>query len=295
MVRWYKDTYLMRSFERRHRKLAALIAEIQEGRLSESRSHAGSGAWTGWTTSSKPAPPTRTPRRRTPLHRGEGPRRRRQRRSVQDPFAKLLLRSRQSLTHTVARSAISMPPSEIRVNHDPIIEEVRAIREQMAAWAGYNIHALCEEARRRPPVDDRPIAKLRPRLLPHRQPINHAAQTPSAAVTIRNPADPSRTWEALFLVDTGATDCVAPRPALEAIGLTPRGQRVYELADGRRLKVDVAVAEIEFMGQIVGATIIYGDPGTEPLLGRTALESVGIAVDPTNQRLKRLPGPASRN
>ena len=108
-------------------------------------------------------------------------------------------------------------------------------------------------------------------------------------VTVRNPAEPSKSWEALFLVDTGATDCLVPRPALEAIGLTPRGQRVYELADGRRLKVDVTVAEIEFMGEIVGGTIIYGEPDTEPLLGVTALESVGIEVDPTNQRLKRLP------
>ena len=181
------------------------------------------------------------------------------------------------------------------MNHDPIIEEVRAIREQMAARAGYSIHALCEQARNRPSVDDRPIAKLKPRLLPYRQPSNHAERAPHVTVTIRNPADPSRTWEALFLVDTGATDCVAPRPALEAIGLAPRGQRVYELADGRRLKVDVTVAEIEFMGEIVGGTIIYGEPDTAPLLGRTALESVGIAVDPTNQRLKRLPGLASRN
>ena len=29
--------------------------------------------------------------------------------------------------------------------------------------------------------------------------------------------------------------------------------------------------------------------GVEPLLGVTALESVGIEVDPLNQRLKRLP------
>ena len=175
------------------------------------------------------------------------------------------------------------------MNHDPVIEEVRAIREQIAARAGYSIHALCEQARSRPPVDDRPIAKLKPRLLPRKQPSNHEAQAPSVAVTIRNPADPSRTWEAPFLVDTGATDCVAPRPALEGIGLIPRGQRVYELADGSRLKVDVTVAEIEFMGQIAGATIIYGEPDTAPLLGITALESVGIAVNPANQRPKRVP------
>ena len=108
-------------------------------------------------------------------------------------------------------------------------------------------------------------------------------------VTIRNPADPERTWEGLFLVDTGATDSLVPRPHLEAIGLAPKGRRVYELADGSELSLDVTTADIEFMGEIVGGTIIYGEAGVEPLLGVTALESVGIEVDPLNQRLKRLP------
>ena len=43
------------------------------------------------------------------------------------------------------------------------------------------------------------------------------------------------------------------------------------------------------MGEIVGATIVMGEEGAEPLLGVTALESVGIEVDPLNQTLKRLP------
>ena len=36
-------------------------------------------------------------------------------------------------------------------------------------------------------------------------------------------------------------------------------------------------------------TIIFGNADAEPLLGVTALESVGIEVDPLNQRLNRLP------
>ncbi len=108
-------------------------------------------------------------------------------------------------------------------------------------------------------------------------------------VTIRNPADPDRSWEELFLVDTGATDSLVPRPHLEAIGLKPKGQRVYELADGREIKMDITTADIEFMGEIVGGTILFGEANAEPLLGVTALESVGIEVDPSNQRLKRLP------
>lgn len=108
-------------------------------------------------------------------------------------------------------------------------------------------------------------------------------------VTIRNPADRDRIWEGLFLVDTGAVDCLVPRKHLQAIGLTPRGKRTYELADGSEVKLDIATAEVEFMGDLVGSTIIFGDDDAEPILGVTALESVGIEVDPRSQRLKRLP------
>ena len=43
------------------------------------------------------------------------------------------------------------------------------------------------------------------------------------------------------------------------------------------------------MGEIVGGTVLFGDADTEPLLGMTALESVGIKGDPSSQTLKRLP------
>ena len=108
-------------------------------------------------------------------------------------------------------------------------------------------------------------------------------------VTIRNPAEPERSWEGSFLVDTGAIDSLVPRPRLQAIGIEPEGQRWYELADGSEIRMDVAVARIEFMGEFVGGTIVFGDEDAEPLLGVTALESVGVEVDPRNQRLKKLP------
>ncbi len=108
-------------------------------------------------------------------------------------------------------------------------------------------------------------------------------------VRITNPADARKYWEGLFLVDTGATDTLVPRPHLEAIGLRPKGQRTYQLADGSDLVMDVTTADIGFMGEHVGGTVLFGEPGAEPLLGVTALESVGIEVDPLNQQLKRLP------
>ena len=108
-------------------------------------------------------------------------------------------------------------------------------------------------------------------------------------VRITNPAEPDRFWEGLFLVDTEATNSLVPRPHLEAIGLAPKGSRTHPLTDGSDLVLDVTTAEIEFMGEIVGGTIIMGADDAEPLLGMTALASVGIEVDPLNQQLKRLP------
>ena len=111
----------------------------------------------------------------------------------------------------------------------------------------------------------------------------------NANVVISNPADQDRSWEGVFLVDTGATDSFVLRQHLEAIGLKPEAQRTYLLADGTEVEMDIAVARIELMGEIVGGTVLFGNADTDPLLGITALESLGIEVDPLNQRLKKLP------
>ena len=78
-------------------------------------------------------------------------------------------------------------------------------------------------------------------------------------VTIRNPADPKKSWEGLFLVDSGAIDSLVPKDHLEAIGLKPKAQRIYELANGSEIKRDITTGNIEFMGEIVDGTIIFAD------------------------------------
>ena len=104
-----------------------------------------------------------------------------------------------------------------------------------------------------------------------------------------NLTDPRKSYEALFLVDTGATDCLAPADELEKLGIPKEGRMAYELADGSVREYPFGLAQIEFMGETTAGRVIFGDPGTEPLLGVTARESVGIMVDPANQTLKRLP------
>ena len=108
-------------------------------------------------------------------------------------------------------------------------------------------------------------------------------------VALRNNSDTKKKYEAEFLVDTGATDCLAPAGALDKAGIVRRGKMVYELANGQTVEYDFGLAEIEFMGELTSGRVIFGPDNTEPILGVTALESVGIVVDPNRQTLKRMP------
>jgi clan AA aspartic protease len=108
-------------------------------------------------------------------------------------------------------------------------------------------------------------------------------------VSLRAKPKARRKYEALFLVDTGATDCMAPARELRRIGVTPRGRRTYELANGDIVEYEVGFVEVEFLGDTVPARVIFGPDGCSPILGVTALELSGITVDPVTQALKRLP------
>lgn len=108
-------------------------------------------------------------------------------------------------------------------------------------------------------------------------------------VALKGLGTASGTYEADFLVDTGATDCLAPASKLRQIDLQPVGRMVYELADGTKHEYAFGLVEIRFMGEVTAGRVIFGPEDVEPILGVTALESVGITIDPANRTLKRLP------
>lgn len=108
-------------------------------------------------------------------------------------------------------------------------------------------------------------------------------------VTLRPSEKSRKKYQADFLVDTGAIDCMAPAPELERAGIPRSGRKACELADGSTVEYDFGLAVIEFMGELTAGRIIFGPDDCEPLLGVTALESAGILVDPATQQLRRLP------
>lgn len=95
-------------------------------------------------------------------------------------------------------------------------------------------------------------------------------------------------YEAEFLVDTGAIDCLAPRDALKAAGVTPEGKAVYELANGQPVEYEYGFARVAFLGEETVAQIVFGPSDASPILGVVALENTGVVVDPVTKTLRRL-------
>ncbi|PYL05645.1 MAG: clan AA aspartic protease [Verrucomicrobia bacterium] len=110
---------------------------------------------------------------------------------------------------------------------------------------------------------------------------------PHVAVEVSNLTRSKPSYVASFLVDSGAVVCLAPQKELRSAGIEPEGREAYELADGTPVEYDYGFARLSFMGSETVTKIIFGPDSVEPLLGVTALESVGIGVDPVTQTLKR--------
>ena len=104
----------------------------------------------------------------------------------------------------------------------------------------------------------------------------------------------SRTGEHLesleALVDTGATFTLIPREVLERLGVVPEEEWPFELADGREVRYPVAWVQIKIGARTQPTIAVFGERGSEPILGVVTLEEFLLAVDPVHHRLISVPG-----
>jgi clan AA aspartic protease len=109
------------------------------------------------------------------------------------------------------------------------------------------------------------------------------------ARTGRLPAMQVRVYEAEALVDTGAVRSVLPVHVLQKLGVSVRGQRLAEYADGRQEAVGVTGPVIfEILGRdTLEEALVLGE---EVLIGQTVLEKLDLLADCANRRL--IPNPA---
>jgi len=92
------------------------------------------------------------------------------------------------------------------------------------------------------------------------------------------------------LVDTGATYTWIPRDLLEGLGVEAQEQRPFVLADGRTVRYPVAWIKIRIGEQVQPTIAVFGEPGSEPILGVVTLEEFLLAADPVSRRLVPVPG-----
>lgn len=104
-------------------------------------------------------------------------------------------------------------------------------------------------------------------------------------VKLASLAAPSRTDEISLLVDTGATLSWIPREVLEKLGVEPLSRLPFTLADGRRLERETSAVLLTVDGRKAGVPVAFGEPGEEAVLGATALETLGLMVDPVGKKL----------
>jgi len=91
-------------------------------------------------------------------------------------------------------------------------------------------------------------------------------------------------------VETGASYSVIPRDVLARLGTKPDEERLFVLADGREVRYPMAWARVTIGERTQPTLVVFGEPGTEPILGAFTLEGFGLGVDPVNRRLIRVPG-----
>lgn len=92
------------------------------------------------------------------------------------------------------------------------------------------------------------------------------------------------------LVDMGATYTWLPRSILERMGLSPYETAPFVMADGREVEYPMAWVKVRLDGRTTFTLCIFGDEGTEPLLGSFTLKAFRLAVNPVNKRLMPVPG-----
>ena len=95
-----------------------------------------------------------------------------------------------------------------------------------------------------------------------------------------------RRWRDLdALVDTGASYSWVPRNVLADLGVGPKEQREFVIANGDVIQRDIAETQLRYDGREVTTIVVFGDDGSTPLLGAYSLEGLSMAPDPMNRIL----------
>ena len=105
-------------------------------------------------------------------------------------------------------------------------------------------------------------------------------------IYLHNPEKPTEYRQVALLADTGAVYAIVPSNILNDLGIKSLGRRSFTLANGQRIEREIGGA-LYRLGEYSGhAPVIFGEEGDQSILGVTALEALGLQVDPVTKQLK---------
>jgi clan AA aspartic protease len=105
--------------------------------------------------------------------------------------------------------------------------------------------------------------------------IQGTVQGPAGARTVR------------FLIDSGAVYSLLPVDVWQAIGLVPKREMDFALADGTTIRRAVSECHVSLPQGEAHTPVVLGQPGdAEPLLGVVTLEILGLVFDPFHRTLQ---------
>jgi len=89
-----------------------------------------------------------------------------------------------------------------------------------------------------------------------------------------------------FLVDSGTTYMLLPEKTWREIGLEPKREASFALADGTRVERKISECHVELPQGDGHSPVILGQADDEPLLGVVTLENLGLVLNPFNRTLQ---------
>jgi clan AA aspartic protease len=87
------------------------------------------------------------------------------------------------------------------------------------------------------------------------------------------------------LVDSGASYTRVPRSMLDRLGIRPKERFPFRIADESIVEHEIGEAMVRIAGRTRTNVVIFGEEGSQPLLGATTLQGFGLGVDPVGERL----------
>jgi len=105
-------------------------------------------------------------------------------------------------------------------------------------------------------------------------------------IHLHNPADLTKSEPIELLADTGAIFTSVPSNLLKELGIIPGARRKLKIYGGAIVEREIGGAVVEYEDKRAVVPVIFGEPEDVPILGATALESLGYQVDPVTKELK---------